>query len=102
MEAPHGAGLMQVAHLHFVSKLAPRIRNGDLDAAEKLLDWIDPPDLGTPLQGPGAGKAMDALLLPWCTRDPEPALKKLLETRLVKRLRRSPHQRSRDLGGMLR
>ena len=83
MEAPHGAGLIQVAHLHFVSTLAPRIRNGDLDAAEKLLDWIDPPDLGTPLQGPGAGKAMDALLLPWCTRDPEPALKKLLETRLV-------------------
>ena len=83
MEAPHGTGLMEAAHLHFVSKLAPRIRNGDLDAAEKLLDWIDPPDLGTPLQGPGAGKAMDALLLPWCTRDPEPALKKLLETRLV-------------------
>ena len=83
MEAPHGAGLMQAAHLRFVSKLAPRIRNGDLDAAEKLLDWIDPPDLGPPLQGPGAGKAMDGLLLPWCTRDPEPALKKLLETRLV-------------------
>ena len=83
MEAPHGAGLMQEAHRHFVSKLKPRIGNGDLDAAEKLLDWIDPPDLEDTLQGPGAGKAMDALLRPWCTRDPEPALKKRLEIRLV-------------------
>ena len=84
MEAPHGAGLMQVAHLHFVSKLAPRIGNGDLDAAEKLLDWLEPPIHGNPLQGEGAGRAMDALLLPWRTHDPDPALKKLLETRLVR------------------
>ena len=82
MEAPHGAGLMQAAHLHFVSKLAPRIKNGDLDAAEKLLDWLQPPSRGNPLQE-GVGRAMNALLLPWHTRNPDPALRKLLEIRLV-------------------
>ena len=84
IEAPHGAGLMQAAHLHFVSKLAPRIENGDFDATEKLLDWLDPPSIESLLRGRGAGKAMDALLLPWHTHDPDPELGELLKIRLVR------------------
>lgn len=85
MDAPHGPGLMQAAHMSFVSRLAPRIRSRDTDganAAKKLLDWIDPPGLGA-LQGPGAGKAIDALLGPWYEHEPEPAFRKLLAARLV-------------------
>ena len=83
MEAPHGAGLMQAAHLHFVSKLAPRIKNGDLDAAEKLIDWLEPPGHGSTLQGSGAATSMDALLSPWYTADPDPDLRELIRDRLI-------------------
>ena len=84
MEAPHGAGLMQAAHLHFVEKVAPRIRAGDLETVKRLLDWISSPNREHPLQGDGAGKAMDALLLPWATDDPGSDIKTLLETCLVR------------------
>ena len=84
MEAPHGAGLMQAAHLHFVEKVAPRIRAGDLETVKRLLDWISSPNREHPLQGDGAGKAMDALLLPWATDDPGSDIKTLLEMRLVR------------------
>lgn len=83
MEAPHGAGLMQAAHLHFVEKVAPRIRDGDLETVKRLLDWISSPNREHPLQGDGAGKAMDALLLPWAADDPGSDIKTLLEMRLV-------------------
>lgn len=83
MEAPHGPGLMQAAHLRFVEKVAPRIRDGDLDAIRRLLDWISP-DSRRPLQGNGAGKAIDALLRPWSTEHPSPRVQELLETRLVR------------------
>ena len=85
MEAPHGAGLMQAAHQQFVRRLTPRIANGDTDtvieAVNKLLDWLRPPD-ENPLQG-GAGPAIDALLLPWSKRDTPEDLKETIKTRLV-------------------
>ena len=86
MDAPHGPGLMQAAHMSFVSRLAPRIRSRDTDganAAKKLLDWIDPPRSREVLQGPGAGEAIDALLSPWYEHDPEPAFRELVAARLV-------------------
>lgn len=84
IELPHGTGLMQAAHLHFVSKLAPRIENGDLDAAEKLLDWLEPPSHESRLRGPGAATAMDALLSPWYMVDPDPDLRKFIRDRLIR------------------
>lgn len=83
LEAPHGPGLMQLAHRYFVSALEPRIADGDSAAAEKMLEWLDPGSDWSPLQGPDAGKAIDALLLPWKERDPEEGLKKTIETRLI-------------------
>ena len=83
MEAPHGAGLMSAAHLHFIDKLRPRVNREDLFAVEKLLEWLQPPNHGLALQGKGAGAALEALLLPWRMRNPTPELKRLLEARLV-------------------
>ena len=83
MEAPHGPGLMQAAHRQFVEKVAPRIRDGDLDAIRRLLDWISP-NSGRPLQGNDAGEAIDALLRPWRTKQPSQRIQTLLETRLVR------------------
>ena len=94
MEAPHGAGLMQAAHWHFIEKLRPRIRSGDPTAVERLLNWLSPP---TPIEDHpdgagaeqehklegGAGLALDALLLPWRKRSPDPDIRRRLETRLV-------------------
>ena len=87
MEAPHGPGLMQAAHRNFVSRLEPRISRGELSAVQKLLDWMDPPDHRGSLYGVEAGEAIDALLLPWRTHEPEPALRELLQGRLVKAYR---------------
>ena len=83
MEAPHGPGLMAAAHLRFVSRLAPRIENGDAESARKLLDWLNPTSERKSLQGPGAVKAIETLLLPWIQNDPSPSLKELVEGRLI-------------------
>ena len=82
VEAPHGDGLMQHAHRLFVQALAPRITNGDSVSAETLLDWLNPPEAETSLQG-GAGEALDALLLPWHRREPDGQLKNTIKSRLV-------------------
>ena len=84
LERPHGPGLMYAAHLHFVSMLKPRIANGEAAAAKKLLGWLKPGAEQKPLSGPGAGIALNALLSPWAGgRDPEPDLKRLIQTRSV-------------------
>ena len=83
LDAPHGTGLMEMVHRRFVSMLAPHIAGGNSAAAEKLLDWLDPGDGGTPLQGRAAGVAIDALLLPWAENDPGGELKNIIETRLI-------------------
>ena len=83
VEAPHGAGLMQLAHRCFVSIVAPRIADGDSTATEKLLNWLNPGGDRKPLQGPAAGAAIDALLLPWSAREPDQKLKNTIETRLI-------------------
>lgn len=83
MKAPHGKGLMQRAHSLFVEKVTLRIQDGDPDAVKRLLNWISPPTQRNPLLGNRAGEALDALLLPWSRDDPMPAIKTLLETRLV-------------------
>ena len=83
IEAPHGPGLMQLAHRRFVSALAPRIAEGDFAATEKLLDWLSPESARVPLEGPDASAAIDALLLPWRLHDPDQGLKNVIETRLI-------------------
>ena len=83
MEVPHGPGLMAAAHRYFVSGLAPRIEKGDEGASRKVLDWIDPTNEVHPLQGPDAGRAIEALLLPWRTVDPDPPMREVIESRLV-------------------
>lgn len=82
MEAPHGEGLMRQAHRLFVQVLAPRIENGDSTAAETLLDWLNPPEAERPLEK-GAGDALNALLLPWRTREPDEQFKKTIKSRLI-------------------
>ena len=83
VEVPHGLGLMAVAHRYFVSGLAPQIENGDVGATRKLLDWIDPNSEGHPLQGSDAGRAIETLLLPWRSVEPDRSMRELLENRLV-------------------
>ena len=84
LERPHGPGLMYAAHLYFVSMLKPRIANGESAAAKKLLGWLKPRAEQKPLSGPGAGVALNALLSPWADgRDPDPDLKRLIQTRSV-------------------
>ena len=81
--APHGPGLMTVAHSEFVSALAPRIANSEEDAVRKLLSWIKPAYEREPLEGEGAAVAIDALLEPWHASDPIPELQRLIEERLL-------------------
>lgn len=83
LEAPHGPGLMQLAHRCFVSMLKSRIAGGDIAAVKKMLDWLNPEGEQSPLQGPEAGVAINALLLPWVRYDPNESLKKTIETRLI-------------------
>ncbi len=83
LEAPHGSGLMQLAHRHFVSKLAPRVADGEPEAIEKLLDWLNPGGDWKPLQGLAAGTAINVLLKPWNARDPSQKLKNTIKTRLI-------------------
>ena len=82
IEAPHGLGLMAAAHSHFVARLAERIAAGDPVATDKLLRWLNPPEATSVLEA-GAGKAIDALLLPWRNEPPDPALRKRIQTGLV-------------------
>ena len=84
LEAPHGTGLMRLAHQQFVSMLKPRIANGEYPAAQKMLEWLNPGGDCSPLQGLGAGAAIDALLRPWNGRDPVSDMKDLIETGLTK------------------
>ena len=83
LEVPHGEGLMQEAHLCFISDLKPRIRSSEFGAILKLLDWLKPMGVKHPLQGTGAGKAIDTLLMPWNRREPESSHKDIIKSRLV-------------------
>ncbi len=83
VEAPHGPGLMAAAHPFFVSSLAPRIAEGESDAAHRLLSWLNPEGEHDPLQGAGAAQALDALLKPWEKGDPDADLRHLIEARLL-------------------
>ena len=83
VEAPHGPGLMAAAHPFFVSSLAPRIAEGESDAAHRLLSWLNPEGEHDPLQGAGAAQALDALLQPWQKGDPDSDLRHLIEARLL-------------------
>ena len=82
--APHGPGLMELAHHSFVSRIVPQIQNGEIESVKKLLDWLDPGGETPPLQGEAAARAVDTLLLPWLMRDPDQELKAILENRLVR------------------
>ncbi len=83
LEAPHGNGLMQLAHRRFVSMLKGRIAQGDVAVTEKLLDWLIPEGNSRPMQGKDAAKAVDALLEPWKDHDPDQKLKNVIEARLI-------------------
>ncbi len=83
VEAPHGPGLMAAAHSLFVSALAPRIARGNSAATRRLLSWLDPEGEHARLEGAGAAQALDALLLPWESGDPDPELRHLIEARLL-------------------
>ena len=82
--APHGPGLMELAHHSFVSRIVPRIQTGEIESVKKLLNWLDPGGKTPPLLGDAAARAVDTLLLPWIMSDPDKVLKKTLENRLVK------------------
>ncbi|MCY4610487.1 MAG: EH signature domain-containing protein [Gammaproteobacteria bacterium] len=83
VESPHGEGLMQEAHLRFVEALEPCLHRGESESVEKMLGWLKPMDAKHPLQGVGAGKAMDALLSAWVQHDPPPSIKEIIKSRLV-------------------
>ena len=70
IENPHGSGLMQDAHKHFIYRQKQRIETGEyLTVMPKLMSWIKPADSKVPLEN-GAGPAINALLLPWTSNLP--------------------------------
>ena len=82
MEAPHGAGLMQEVHKKYVGLLKPEMSLGVDAGIRRLLDWISPPEHQKSLEK-GAELAIDALLEPWERKDPDPAVKELITSRLA-------------------
>lgn len=80
LRTPHAPGLMDHAHLAFVAGLAPKLRARA--SIDRLLGWLKPE--GQPLaRQSGASEALEALLAPWHTDNPDPDLTSHLVQSLV-------------------
>lgn len=79
LRQPHGPGLMDAAHLEYLTLLAPRL---DQPATiEKLLAWLKPE--GQPSRVTGAAEAIMALLRPWVRQGPPKLIQGLLVDRIA-------------------
>lgn len=76
---PHDPGLMDAAHLGFVSSIASKL--DDQPMIERILNWLRP--AGQQARVVGASAAINALLRPWSRRDPGATIKTLLIDRLT-------------------
>ena len=84
VEAPHGPGLIESAHIHFVKSLEHPIANGEPDAILTILSWLKPPTKNKPMEGELAAQAINALLEPWIKRTPNIQIKQNIELILLK------------------
>lgn len=66
LRTPHAPGLMDHAHLAFVEKIRPDLKNRA--AVEKLFDWLKPE--GQQARMSGAAEAITAVLEPWLKQEP--------------------------------
>ena len=82
--APHGPGLMGEINKAFVEKTCPALVEGDMEAARRMLNWLNPEPQLT-LES-GASLGINALLEPWCNREREVShqYQSLVEDRLVR------------------
>lgn len=79
LRQPHAPGLMDFAHLAFVRRIAPRLRQKQ--EINRLLDWLRPD--GQALRQTGAGAAINALLVPWRQKRPPKEIASLLTDHLT-------------------
>lgn len=79
LRQPHAPGLMDAAHLAFLSRVAPRL--DQRAQIERLLGWLKPD--GQTLRTVGAGAAITALIRPWMERQPPKDILTLLTDRLT-------------------
>lgn len=81
---PHGPGLMEEMHKAFVEKTRSALAEGDMETAQRMLNWLGPePRLKLEK---GAWRGINALLEPWYDRKREVDLRyrRLVEDKLVK------------------
>jgi hypothetical protein len=77
--SPHGAGVMDHAHLAYVSKLKPSL--DERLVVKRLITWLKP-DKGDARRA-GAAEAISAMLAPWKSRKPPLHLDRYLVSELV-------------------
>lgn len=76
---PHGPGLVDAAHVHYLAALASRL--DQRATVETLLAWLKPP--GQPARVMGAAEAITALLRPWMQRAPLKQMQELLVNQIA-------------------
>ena len=79
IRSPHSAGVMDHAHLAFVSKLRPQLDQRLV--LKRLIGWLKP--AGEEARQSGAAEAISAMLTPWVTRKPPLNLDRFLVSTLV-------------------
>jgi len=79
IRSPHAAGVMDHAHLAFVSKLRPQLDQRLI--LKRLIGWLKP-DEGDARRS-GAAEAISAMLSPWVNRKPPLNLDRYLVSSLV-------------------
>ncbi len=79
LRTPHGPGLMDYAHLCFVSEISSKL--GDNYICDRFLEWLGPK--GKQPRRTGSAEAIDAIIGPWAQKDPPTDRQSVLTRRLV-------------------
>ncbi|MFQ6777507.1 EH signature domain-containing protein [Cereibacter sphaeroides] len=79
LRMPHAPGLMDAAHLAFLTEIGPGLTQRA--EIERLLSWLRP--AGQPARAMGAAEAISALLRPWQRNAPPKDIQALLIDRLT-------------------
>ena len=79
LRRPHGAGLMDHAHITFIKEIRPRL--GTREGVDRLIGWIKPD--GQAARTGGVIETIEALLSPWLEKDCPPDLRDHLVESLI-------------------
>lgn len=79
LRQPHAPGLMDAAHLEFLKRIAPDLK--DRTQIERLLGWLRPDEKTVRLVG--AGPAIERLIAAWADRAPPKEIQSLLIDRIT-------------------